>query len=736
MIALYTATVFAAALLLFLVQPMFARMVLPLLGGSPAVWNTAIVFYQAALLAGYAYARFGPHWLGVPKHAAIHAALMLAPLLVLPLSVPPGWTPPTETNPLPWLLALLFTAVGLPFFVVSATSPLMQEWFAATGHRHARDPYFLYAASNAGSLLALVSYPALFEPGLKLEEQSHLWSVGYGALVVLMAACALVLWRNSRPSFPKSEAICADNRKDNKNSETITPRRRLHWLLLAFVPSSLMLGVTTFLSSDIAAVPLLWVIPLSVYLLTFILAFSRRQILSRELLRRLFPLTLAPLVMAFTLQATRPIALLILLHLVAFFVASTLCHTALAADRPEVKHLTEFYLWLSAGGVLGGAFNALLAPLVFNSVAEYPLTLILGCWLGLRTATPEEPARERGNDFLWPALLGLMTAAFVLALEASSFKNSRAAIGVIFGVPTLVCFFFSKRPLRFALGVAAILLAGSLLSGEKGKVLHAERSFFGVHRVTLDPTGQYHMLMHGKTLHGMQSLDPARRREPLTYFHRTGPIGQVLEVYGRDTSKRVAVVGLGAGSLATFGLPEQEWTFYEIDPVVLKLARDERFFSFLRDSAAKVRVVLGDGRLSLASARDRHFDLMILDAYSSDSLPVHLVTREALALYLKKLRPGGILAFNISNLHLNLQPVFANLAHDAGLASFARDDTDVSAAEMAQGKYPSQWLVMARRAEDFSKLVQDSRWIPCTGDPRLPVWTDNYSTLLRVFRWR
>ena len=736
MAALYTATIFVSALLLFLVQPMFARMVLPLLGGSPAVWNTAMVFYQAALLAGYAYAHFGPRWLGVRKRAAIHAALMLAPLLVLPLTVPAGWTPPTETNPLLWLLALLSVAVGLPFFVVSATSPLLQEWFAATGHRHARDPYFLYAASNAGSLLALVSYPALVEPSLKLEEQSHLWSAGYGALVMLMAACALVLWRNSRPSFPKSETICEDDLKDKKSAHTITPHRRLHWLLLAFVPSSLMLGATTFLSSDIAAVPLLWVIPLGVYLLTFILAFARWQILSRELLRRMFPLTLAPLVMAFTLQATQPISLLMLLHLAAFFVASMLCHTALAADRPEAKHLTEFYLWLSAGGVLGGAFNALLAPLVFNSVAEYPLTLILACWLGLRVAAPEESARERRNDFLWPALLGLMTAAFVLALEASSFKNDRAAVGFVFGVPTLVCFFFSKRPLRFALGVAAVLLASGLHPGEKGKVLHAERSFFGVHRVTLDPTGQYHMLMHGKILHGLQGLDPARRREPLSYFHRTGPIGQVLEVYGRDTANKIAVVGLGAGSLATFGLPEQEWTFYEIDPVVLKLARDERFFSFLGDSAAEVRVVLGDARLSLASASDGHFDLMILDAYSSDSVPVHLVTREALALYLKKLGPGGILAFNISNLQLDLQPVFANLAHDAGLASFVRDDTNVSTAEMAQGKYPSRWLVMARRAEDFSRLAKDSRWVPYTGDPRLPVWTDNYSSLLQVFQWR
>jgi hypothetical protein len=736
MVALYTVTIFFAALLLFLVQPMFARMVLPLLGGSPAVWNTAMVFYQAALLAGYAWAHFGSRWLGVRKQAAIHAALMLAPLLVLPLAVPAGWTPPTQSNPMPWLLALLCVAVGLPFFVVSTTSPLLQKWFAATGHRHAGDPYFLYAASNAGSLLALVSYPALVEPNLKLEGQSRFWSASYGVMVVLVIGCAVALWRSKLLAPAGLNSVPGEVSTVAAQNQAIELKRRARWVLLAFVPSSLMLGVTTFLSSDIAAVPLLWVIPLGLYLLTFILAFARRQFLSQTVLRRALPIAVVPLVVAFTAQASQPIWLLMLLHLIAFFVASLLCHGALAADRPDTKHLTEFYLWLSVGGVLGGAFNALLTPLVFTSVAEYPLALVVACWVGLRNEGSDESPRERRNDLVWPALLGMAAAALVLALETAPWKTNSAVTALVFGLPTLVCFFFSKRPLRFALGMGVILLAGGLHPGEKGRVLYAERSFFGVHRVTLDPSGQYHLLVHGKTLHGVQSLDPVRRRESLTYYHRTGPIGQVLEAYGQDASRKIAAVGLGAGSLAAFGLPKQEWTFYEIDPVVLKLAHDERFFSFLRDSPANVRFVLGDARLSLGKAHDGEFNLMVLDAYSSDAIPVHLVTREALALYLKKLAAGGILAFHISNLHLDLQPAFGNLARDAGLACLVQDDTDVSAEEVARGKYPSQWLVMARHADDLARFAKDSRWVPYRGDPRLPVWTDNYSSLLQVFQWR
>jgi hypothetical protein len=388
-------------------------------------------------------------------------------------------------------------------------------------------------------------------------------------------------------------------------------------------------------------------------------------------------------------------------------------------------------LWLSVGGVLGGVFNALLAPLLFNSVAEYPLALVLACAVALPGA-----GEFRRGDWLWPAALGALTAGAVFAIRGTRFHADPALSGLLFGVPALVAFFCSRRPLRFALAIGAILLAANAYEGEKGRVLASGRSFFGVHRVTLDPTGGYHLLAHGKTLHGVQSIDPARRGESLAYYHRTGPAGDVLAHFGHGPAKHIGAVGLGVGSLAAFAEPGQAWTYFEIDPVVEKFAGTDRYFTFLTDSPGHPRVVLGDARLTLAQTPEAKFDLLFLDAYSSDAIPVHLVTREALALYLRKLAPGGVLAFHISNLHLDLEPVFANLARDANLVCLTRDDTDVPAELRAQGKAPSVWLVMARRADDLAPLARDPRWRPGRTDARLAVWTDDYSSLLSVFRWR
>jgi hypothetical protein len=510
--------------------------------------------------------------------------------------------------------------------------------------------------------------------------------------------------------------------------------QQLRWVALAFVPSSLMLSVTTYLSSEVAAVPLLWILPLAIYLLTFILAFARRQVFPRPMLTRAFPLLLVPLVMSLNMQAAHPIGWLLLLHLATFAVAAMRCHAALAADRPAPTRLTAYYFWISAGGAMGGIFNAILAPLIFNSVAEYPLMLVAACLVGLESGTGV--ARPQSRDWLWPVLLGLFATGLVLAVQLTSFRTDTTVAGLIFGVPALICYFFSRQPWRFALGVGALLLAGTFYQGEKGRVLHAERSFFGVHRVTLDPDGQYHLLVHGTTLHGMQSLAPGRGREALAYYYRTGPIGEVLAVYGQDARRHIGVVGLGVGSLAAYAQPGQAWTYFEIDPVVLKLARDDRFFTFLRDSPARMRVVLGDARLSLAAEPAGVFDVLVLDAYSSDAIPVHLLTREALRLYLGKLAPGGLVAFHISNQHLDLEPVLANLANDARLVALTRNDTVVPAQERALGKSPSIWLVMARRADDLAKLAGDPHWQPSRGNDRQAVWTDGYSSILSVFRWQ
>ncbi len=746
MLIIYALAIFVSALLLFIVEPMFARMILPLLGGSPSVWNTAVVFYQAMLLFGYIYAHAATKWLGVRRQAALHIVLLLLPLLALPIGIPAGWNPPTQTNPVPWLLALLLVAVGLPFFVVSASSPLLQTWFAATRHRAAADPYFLYAASNVGSMLALLAYPLLIEPALGLREQSWIWAGGYLLLAVLIGGCALLVRRT-----PAAEsAALADVAPPVV--ERLSLRRRARWVLLAFVPSSLMLSVTTYLSTNIAPIPLLWVIPLAIYLLTFILVFMRRPILPHMLMLRALPIVILPLIITLAAQATQPIWLLIALHLVVFFVAAMVCHGAIARDRPAPAHLTEFYLWMSAGGVLGGLFNALLAPLLFTTVIEYPLVLVLACLLleanDERRRTNDERAerdlrrsssvlRQRLLDLGLPIVIGALVVAAIFGARLAEMSSNPIGIGLIFGVPGLISFSFSRRPLRFGLAIGAILLAGTLYTSDQGQVLHAERSFYGIHRVLLDASARFHTLAHGSTRHGMQSLDPALRDQPLTYYSRSGPIGQVLaDLSARLPAARVAVIGLGAGSLACYKQPDQQWTFYEIDPSVVRIARDPHYFTYLQDCAPDAEILLGDARLSLASAPDQGYDLIVLDAYSSDSIPVHLITREALALYLRKLAPGGMLAFHISNLYLDLKPALGNLAANAGLAGLARDDLVLNAQEQASGKTASQWAIMGRTMHDLGAQPGDSRWQPLVSQPETAVWTDDYSSILSVFRWR
>ena len=654
---LYAATAFLAAALLFMVQPMVARQVLPLLGGSPAVWNTSLVFFQAALLAGYVYA----HWMGRHRPRQ-HLWLLALPVLVLPIGLPAGWMPPTEHNPIPWLLKALAVMVGLPFVVVATTSPLLQRWFAATG----RDPYFLYAASNAGSLVGLLSYPTLVEPTLRLQQQSQLWAAGYLTLAVLVAGCAVV---------GRSYEAANGNADSRGRPTLISWRRRLRWVLLAFAPSSLMLSVTTYLSTDIAAVPLLWVVPLSVYLLTFILVFVRRQVLSHRWMIRALPVCVLPLVGVLAKEPLQPIALIGGWHLLTLFVAAMVCHGELANDRPEPQHLTEFYLWLSLGGALGGMFNALVAPLMFSSVAEYPVTLALVCLL--------KPTMKR-----WPWL---------------------------------------------GLGLGLLLLVSANRSWKRFNMEHVERSFFGVSRVARDRPNETRRYFHGTTLHGLQCLDPARRREPLGYYDRRGPIGQLFEVLPAATN--VAVTGLGAGGLLAYAEAGQHWTMYEIDPAVERIAQNTNYFTYLSDCPAAERIVMGDARLSLAGA-DEQYDVMILDAYNSDALPVHLITREALAVYLARLAPRGVLAFHISNRYLDLTSVVSRLAADVKLFCLVQDEQRLNIAWLGGYRHLSNWAVMTRQQEVLQGLERDSRWSRPSPRTDTRIWTDDYSSVFSVFKWR
>jgi hypothetical protein len=753
---LYALTLFLSAALLFSVQPMFARMALPLLGGSPSVWNTALVFYQAILLAGYTYAHATTRWLGVRRQTVLHFFVLLLPLIVLPIGIPVGWRPPTTTSPVFWLLGLLLVWVGPPFFVVSATSPLLQQWFAGTRDQAARDPYFLYSASNLGSLLALISYPLLIETTLPLAKQSLFWAIGYGLLFILICVCGVWLWRSATPAPsiappPEAAPILRQDR------DTLTTQRRLRWVALAFIPSSFMLSVTTYLSTDIAAIPLLWVIPLALYLLTFILSFAKKSWPPHHWLVRALPFALLLLALLLAMKHTELSPPLVSLHLLTFFMTAMVCHGGIARDRPAPRHLTEFYLWLSVGGVLGGLFNGLLAPMIFKSVVEYPLTLVLAALLLPRQASEKAkkslkapPNRRlsrpqkiqqflqqepRAMDVLLPLTLLLITGALIRFIEPRTRLSNLAELGLMFGLPALICFTFLRRPVRFGLGLGAILLASTLYIGGKGLTLYTERSFFGVNRVIEDPARTYHALFHGTTLHGLQKGDPNLRRQLLTYYSTTGPLGDLFNTLQAQLANReIAVVGLGAGSMACYRQPGQTWTFYEIDPSVERIARDPHYFTFLVDCAPEAKIILGDARLSLTSASPHQYQMIVLDAYSSDAIPIHLLTHEALQLYLDKLAPHGVLVFHLTNTYLELEPVVGRLAQEAGLVSLVANDLEVSQSELQAGKFESRWAIMAHSADDLGELAESPNWFPPLVPPLMPLWTDDFSSVLSVFR--
>jgi len=729
LILLFTATIFTSSLLVFLIQPMFARMVLPALGGSPAVWNTAMLFYQGGLLLGYSYAHLGPKLLSVRRHALVHVGVMLLPLFVLPVAIPGGWSPPVSSNPAPWLLGLMTVAIGLPYLVVSSSNPLLQRWFSATGHPLAGDPYFLYAASNAGSMLALLAYPLLMEPLFDLRTQGWLWTGGYALLIVLVGGAMLAVRRAGQgggDEDPEEEA-------PEVQAAPLGWLRVGRWVLLAFVPSSLVLSVTTYISTDIAAVPLLWVIPLCMYLLTFILVFARRELIPKVVVERAFPLATVALVMVLAMRSTDPPWLIIPLHLVAFFVAALACHGRLAQDRPHAHHLTAYYLWTAVGGVLGGLLNALAAPMLFNSMAEYPLVVSLAPLLVLSVRGDTGPWSRR-LDLLLPAGLLALTLGLVALVQRTPLATDPAGLVVMFGLPVFLIYLLSTRPLRFALGVGAVLLASGLY-GETEEVLMEDRTFFGVLRVTFNPATGHNRLSHGRTLHGLQFVSDKGDRQPLAYYTASGPAGQIFNAYGRVKGQRIGAVGLGIGALAAYALPGQQWTLFEIDPAVVRIAENPKFFTHLSKCKGAYKVVLGDARQSLRRMEKARYSLLVLDAYSSDAIPMHMATHQAMALYVSRLEEGGILAFHLSNQHLDLVPVMAALARDAGLSTLYREDLQVSEKEAKLGKEGSRWMVMARRTEHLARLARDPRWKVAKDTNRGAPWSDDHASLIQALDW-
>ncbi len=710
---LYALALFVSALLAFWIQPLIAKLLLPRYGGSPAVWTTTALFFQVMLLAGYLYAHLVTR-LQAPAQVAVHAAILVAGLSALPFSV--SSTEIAATSPAFSLLAVLGLSLGFPIFALSATAPLLQQWFSRTGHRHAPDPYFLYSASNAGSLFALIGYPLVLEPLLGLLEQTLAWSVACALSAALVMVCGVTAWRHA--SLRSAAAV----------AQAITPaaplawRLRGKWLLLAFAPSSLLLGVTQHITSEIAAAPLLWLIPLTIYILTFIVAFARAGAAFAAVVNRAQPLLVLLLVLVWPLNT---FASVLVLHLVVFAVTAMMCHAELARTRPDARQLTSFYLWLAIGGAAGGAFNALIAPVLFDSILEYPLALALACAL---RPTPGQMHRRVSWKDAAPAVA--LSAGFAVLVYTGFRPFLHAWTTVVYlQVVGLTLYVSCRRPSQFALAVLCVLIATPAVHSAE-RLLERHRSFFGVHSVLRDDTGKFNVLMHGITVHGAQHIEPAKRLKPTAYYHGDSPIGHVFSVLGKgDALKRVAVVGMGTGTLACHRAAGREWTFYEIDPIVVRLAKDERYFDFLARCAPGARIEIGDGRLTLAKAPPRAFDLIVIDTFSSDAIPAHMITREALALYLNRIADGGVIAFHITNDYLDLVLVLARLALDARVAAYVPGLRFEIALDERLAALPSSWVVMARDAARLAPLEAAEGWVPLPPPSPGRVWTDDFSNV-------
>ena len=720
---LYAATLFVSALLLFSIQPMFAKMVLPKLGGAPAVWSVAMVFFQTVLLAGYGYAYVLNRLLSPRWAAMFHLLLLGITAMMLPIAIAPGWGVPPQDGTTLWLFGLFAVSIGLPFFTLSASAPLLQSWFASSGHKQAGNPFVLYAASNLGSFAALFAYPVIIEPFLTLKTQTAAWSIGFALLAVLLSFVGLLTAR-ALPAAVQAEAV------DDVSASAV---ERMRWIALAAVPSGLVIAVTAYLTTDIAAAPFLWVVPLAIYLLTFVAVFRERPWIAHANVVRFVPFAVAPL--AVSLIGGEKVFWLtsIALNLVVFALLTLMCHGELYARRPSPRRLTEFYLCTSFGGVIGGGFAGLLAPQIFNGNYEYPILIALAllCMPGLVTGGSRKALTEAAPWLVASAALALVW--YVTRFQPSA--TLELPFQVLLALLAAAMLFQRQRPMRF-FGLVILSFSVTALWRPGIAPIETARSFFGVHKVAEVNDGRARLLYHGTTIHGAQRLrndDGTPVSGPLlpqTYYYPGGPFAEAIGAVraARGSLNHVAVVGLGTGTLACHSKGNEHWTFFEIDPEVIRIARDPRRFEFLSRCAPESPVIAGDARLTLEASTDR-YDLIVLDAFSSDTIPVHLLTREAVAGYLSKLSPHGVLLLHISNRHLDLTPVVAKVAQSLGLAAFVREDR--SAGDLLTTlKADARLVVLTRDAADAGSVA--GNWMPLRPDQSSALWTDDYSNILGI----
>ena len=667
-------TIFASAFLLFLVQPIIAKQILPWFGGSAAVWTTCLVFFQTALLAGYAYADWNVRRLTPKRGAQVHIALLIVSLALLPIVPSAGWKPAGTEDPAWRILGLLAATIGLPYFLLSTTSPLVQAWFAR--RYPGRSPYRLFALSNLASMLALIGYPFLLEPWVATRAQALGWSSGYALFAALCVAAAYGGLRAAgAPSASAPANVVAAQERPP------TAARQALWCALAATGSLLLLAVSNHITQNIAAVPLLWIAPLTIYLLTFILCFDSSGWYRRELFLSMAAAALG--VMAWTLadpRLTHDLEMQLGVFCIGLFIACMFCHGELARSKPAPRYLTRFYLMISLGGAIGSAIVGIIAPLTLPAYFELALGLDVCALLLLWQV------RHDG-------------AVFVTLAVASS-------------IATIGCAVWGLQE----------FYDSTILS---------TRNFYGVLRVQevgSDDLTKHRSLVHGTILHGNQYLGPAFRRQPSTYYTATSGVGRALEsMHPSTTPLKVGVIGLGAGTLASYGAKGDVYRFYDINPAVFGIARE--YFTYLGDSSATIETALGDARLSLEREAPQNFDLLAIDAFSSDAIPVHLITAEALDIYRRHMKPGGVIAFHVTNRFLDLVPVVKALADHAGLhAVWVRDDGEGALASR------SDWVLLSdedtvldapRVAEVSSEFVEHPEW---------RLWTDDFNNLVQVLK--
>jgi hypothetical protein len=680
--------IFASAFLLFQVQPILGKMILPWFGGAAGVWIVCLLFFQVVLLLGYLYAHLLVRKFRAPLSGRIHAALLVASLAVLPVAPKTAWQPASPLHPALQILGLLAVTVGLPYFLLTSTSPLLQAWYAQRGW--GASPYRFYAVSSTGSMLALVSYPLCIEPWLATSRQAVGWSWGYAAVALMCAGVAL--------ASPRTAPA------DGQAAGTPAPpwQMQVLWVSLAACGSALLLAITHHITQNIAAVPLLWIIPLALYLLSFILCFEGREWYRRDLFLRLLGVALGSTAYALSPKfAGLPLVVSIPFYCGCLFIGCMFCHGELARLKPDPQHLTSFYLMSSLGGAVGALFVALLAPRLFSG--DYELRIALGfCALLVLVVNyrdPQSPFYRARWQPVW-LLMVAVALAIIISLGVTGREESK-------GARLMVRNFYGVLRIVDEVGPNVVMARGATAQSLVGD-LRLEK------------------LMNGTIDHGLQFLAPARRDQPTTYYGPESGVGIALKAAETRAPLHVGVVGLGVGTLAAYGKPGDHFQFYEINPLVVQIAQQD--FTFLRDSPAKIEIALGDGRHLLEQEPPQGFDALVVDAFSGDSIPVHLLTREAFELYFRHLKPDGVLAVHISNQYLNLAPVVTGAALGYNKEAVLVENP----ADSPRGIYRASWILVGEPQGFLGKAEIERAGIRFgVGSPQL-VWTDDYSSLLKV----